>query len=89
MEKKLDMSQLNGYKIWLAQYASEPTYAGKYDMWQHFANGIILQRDASQQALTGKIIKAEDWKEAQLGDLLFWGTKSNALQLSKMNVYRL
>jgi cell wall-associated NlpC family hydrolase len=42
----------------------------------HFANGIILQRDASQQALTGKIIKAEDWKEAQLGDLLFWGTKS-------------
>jgi cell wall-associated NlpC family hydrolase len=42
----------------------------------YFANGIILQRDASQQALTGKIIKAEDWKEAQLGDLLFWGTKS-------------
>jgi uncharacterized protein (DUF952 family) len=42
----------------------------------YFANGIILQRDASQQALTGKIIKAENWKEAQLGDLLFWGTKS-------------
>ena len=42
----------------------------------YFANGIILQRDASQQALTGKIIKAEDWKEAELGDLLFWGTKS-------------
>ena len=42
----------------------------------YFANGIILQRDAYQQALTGKIIKAENWKEAQLGDLLFWGTKS-------------
>ena len=42
----------------------------------YFANGIILQRDASQQALTGKIIKAENWKDAQLGDLLFWGTKS-------------
>lgn len=42
----------------------------------HFANGIILQRDASQQALTGKIIAPENWKEAELGDLLFWGTKS-------------
>ena len=42
----------------------------------YFANGIILQRDASQQALTGEIIKAEDWKEAELGDLLFFGSKS-------------
>lgn len=42
----------------------------------YFANGIILQRDASQQALTGKIIKAEDWKTAKLGDLLFFGSKS-------------
>lgn len=42
----------------------------------YFANGIILQRDASQQALTGKIIAPENWKEAELGDLLFWGTKS-------------
>lgn len=42
----------------------------------YFANGIILQRDASQQALTGQKIAAEDWREAQLGDLLFWGTKS-------------
>lgn len=37
------------------------------------ANGIILQRDASQQALTGKIIKAEDWKSAIFGDLFFFG----------------
>lgn len=42
----------------------------------YFANGIILQRDASQQALTGEIIPAENWKEAQLGDLLFFGSKS-------------
>ena len=41
MEKKLDMSQLNGYKIWLAQYASEPTYAGKYDMWQYKDTGKV------------------------------------------------
>ena len=42
----------------------------------YFANGIILQRDASQQALTGEIIAAEDWKKAQLGDLVFFGSKS-------------
>lgn len=37
----------------------------------YFSNGIILQRDASQQALTGK--KIADWHEAQLCDLLFFG----------------
>lgn len=42
----------------------------------YFANGIILQRDASQQALTGEIISAENWKDAQLGDLVFFGSKS-------------
>ena len=42
----------------------------------YFANGIILQRDASQQALTGEIIKAENWKKAELGDLLFFGNKN-------------
>lgn len=43
----------------------------------YFANAIILQRDASQQALTGLRIAAGDWKEkARKGDLLFWGTKS-------------
>lgn len=43
----------------------------------YFANAIILQRDASQQALTGLRINAAEWKEsAKKGDLLFWGTKS-------------
>ncbi len=43
----------------------------------YFSNGIILPRDASQQALTGKKIKCEDWKtEAEPGDLIFIGTKS-------------
>ena len=37
----------------------------------YFSNGIILQRDASQQALTG--LKISDWHDAQLGDLLFFG----------------
>ena len=37
----------------------------------YLANGIILSRDASQQALTGE--KIADWHKAELGDLLFFG----------------
>lgn len=39
----------------------------------YFANGIILMRDASQQALTGKRIEAKDWRLCRPGDLLFFG----------------
>lgn len=42
----------------------------------YFSNGIILQRDASQQVKTGKIIDWKSWQnEAQKGDLIFIGTK--------------
>ena len=40
----------------------------------YFSNGIILQRDASQQALTG--LKINDWHDAQLCDLLFFGNST-------------
>lgn len=39
----------------------------------YFFNGIILMRDASQQALTGRRIAAEDWRKCRAGDLLFFG----------------
>lgn len=39
----------------------------------YLANGIILMRDASQQALTGTRIEAKDWRNCQAGDLLFFG----------------
>lgn len=39
----------------------------------YFANGYILMRDASQQALTGTRIEAENWRQCQAGDLLFFG----------------
>ncbi|MCH5219500.1 MAG: C40 family peptidase [Muribaculaceae bacterium] len=39
----------------------------------YLANGIILMRDASQQALTGTRIAAEDWRDCEAGDLLFFG----------------
>lgn len=39
----------------------------------YFANGIIIERDASQQALNGEIFPPDQWHSAQLGDLLFFG----------------
>ena len=41
LEEKLDPGQLSSYKIWLAQYAASPTYAGRYDMWQYKATGRV------------------------------------------------
>lgn len=39
----------------------------------YFANGIILQRDASQQALTGQKMAGDELERCQQGDLLFFG----------------
>ncbi len=35
------MGSVASCKIWLAQYASSPTYKGKYDMWQYSDKGKI------------------------------------------------
>ncbi len=37
----IDAGQLGAYRIWLAQYASAPTYAGRYDIWQYSSKGKI------------------------------------------------
>ncbi len=37
----LDMEQLSAYSTWLAQYSSQPTYEGDYDMWQYTSAGKI------------------------------------------------
>lgn len=43
----------------------------------YFSNGIILRRDASQQALTGQKVDWKRWRtDAEPGDLIFIGTKS-------------
>ena len=41
LTEKLDMSALSAYKVWLAQYAAEPTYGGRYDMWQYKSTGKV------------------------------------------------
>ena len=39
----------------------------------YWNSGIILIRDASQQALTGERFNGEEWETCQKGDLLFFG----------------
>ncbi len=47
----------------------------------YFLNGIILQRDASLQALHGIPVEiSKDFKKLQEGDLLFFGTKEGSKQ---------
>lgn len=42
----------------------------------YLSNGIILMRDASQQARTGSRIEASQWRTCRPGDLLFFGNKA-------------
>ena len=42
LNEKINTSSLTSYKIWLAQYASAPTYTTtRYDMWQYSSKGRI------------------------------------------------
>lgn len=37
----VDVSQLENYYIWLAQYRGTPTYDRSYDMWQYTSSGSV------------------------------------------------
>ncbi len=37
----LDMSQLAGYEVWLAQWNTVPTYSGDFGIWQYSCKGIV------------------------------------------------
>ncbi len=52
----------------------------------YFSNGIILQRDASQQALYGLKIKGSDWQQCQPGDLLFFGNSTTG-RVTHVGIY--
>ena len=42
LNEKINIGSLTSYKIWLAQYASAPTYTTtRYDMWQYSSKGRI------------------------------------------------
>ena len=53
----------------------------------YLSNAIILQRDASQQALTGKIMKkGTDWHQYETGDLLFFGNEKTG-RVTHVGIY--
>ena len=37
----MNASELSGYKIWLAQYNTQVTYRGRYDLWQFTSKGSV------------------------------------------------
>jgi GH25 family lysozyme M1 (1,4-beta-N-acetylmuramidase) len=37
----LNVDELTGYSIWLAEYRQTPAYEGKYDMWQYTSSGSV------------------------------------------------
>lgn len=41
LENQLIMSQLSGYKVWVAQYNTTCAYGGSYNMWQYSSKGQI------------------------------------------------
>lgn len=41
LRNKLNASELNGYKIWLAHYCTTTDYTGKYDLWQRSSKGSV------------------------------------------------
>ena len=40
-QTRVDVSKLEKYVIWLAEYRSAPSYEGYYEMWQHTSKGSI------------------------------------------------
>lgn len=52
----------------------------------YFANGLILRRDASQQALTGQRLEADKWPEYEAGDLLFFGSAKTG-RITHVGIY--
>ena len=41
LNEKINTGALGGYKVWLAQYAAQPTYGGSYQLWQYSSKGSV------------------------------------------------
>lgn len=52
----------------------------------YLSNGLILRRDASQQALTGLRLDGTDWHPMQSGDLLFFGNSATG-RVTHVGIY--
>ncbi|MCQ2553969.1 MAG: hypothetical protein MJ150_06675, partial [Clostridia bacterium] len=41
LTSKMNVGSLGNFKIWLAQYNTEVTYTGRYDLWQYSSKGSV------------------------------------------------
>lgn len=52
LNNQLNMSKLNGYKVWVTQYNTVCTYGGSYNMWQYSSkaqiDGVVENCDVSK-----------------------------------------
>ena len=52
LNNQLNMSKLNGYKVWVTQYNTVCTYGGSYNMWQYSSkaqiDGVVGNCDVSK-----------------------------------------
>lgn len=71
LENKLDMEKLSGFPVWVAQYASQNTYRGHWDLWQYSGSGAIdgivgsVDRDVSITKFTDP--KPPSWEHTANG----------------------
>lgn len=71
IRNRLDMTKLSSYDVWLAQWASKPTYQGAFGMWQYTSSGSVngigtrVDMDVAYRDYPGVIKGAglNGWKE--------------------------
>ena len=85
--KKLAETALkfNGIPYLWGGFSSKGIDCSGFSSMVYFLNGIILQRDASQQTKYGKEITTNyNYSKLQPGDLLFFGRKANGTKKEKV-----
>lgn len=69
LKRKLDYSRLKNYDIWLAQWASKPTWTGNFGIWQYSSTGKVdginsdVDLDVAYRDYPSIINKKEHWAQ--------------------------